>query len=310
MSTILENFSGFDKAAILLHIFGDSLAMTLFKTISESDMLKLRIRSRELQNIPSSLKKAVIEEYYFKMMSEKYRDKEEADDLFIFLRDLNEEQLYCLLAKEEIRMTALALDQLTHEARMSVLNKMDPIRKNKIVVQIGSLKEIPLEAVISMARELEEKVSFIPGPKEFTRGGGEAVAIILGEMSEDEAKQYMEQLKVDNPELFDEVKKYYLSYDDLMALSETMAAVFWMNPDIDLEVMAKALKGYDSETVNKIVEYLPGKKQAMYTPIEGGISKREVDSARALLLGIFKEKFSSGEWNIEDVLGGGGEMIE
>ena len=72
MSNILEDFSGFDKAAILLHILGDSLAMTLFKTISESDMLKLRIRSRELQNISSSLKKAVMEEYYFKMMSEKY----------------------------------------------------------------------------------------------------------------------------------------------------------------------------------------------------------------------------------------------
>jgi flagellar motor switch protein FliG len=309
MSTILEDFSGFDKAAILLHIFGDSLAMTLFKTISESDMLKLRIRSRELQNIPSSLKKAVMEEYYFKMMSEKYRDKEEADDLFGFLRGLNEEQLYCLLAKEEIRMTALALDQLPHESRMAILNKMDSVRKNKVVVQIGNLKDIPLEAIISMARELEEKVSFLPGPKEFTRGGGEVVATILGEMSEDEAKQYMDQLQVDNPELFDEVKKYYLSYEDLMALSDSMASVFWMNPDIDLEVMAKALKGYDTETVNKIVEYLPGKKQAMFTPIEGGLSKREVDSAQAILLGMFKEKFSSGEWNIEDVLGGG-EMIE
>ena len=59
------------------------------------------------------------------------------------------------------------------------------IRKNKIVVQIGSLQDIPLEAVISMARELEEKVSFIPGPKEFTRGGGESVATILGERSEE-----------------------------------------------------------------------------------------------------------------------------
>ena len=104
MSTILESFSGFDKAAVLLHVLGDSLAMTLFKTISEPDMLKLRIRSRELQNIPSSLKKAVMEEYYFKMMSEKYRDKQESDDLFEFLRGLNDEQLYCLLVKEEIRM--------------------------------------------------------------------------------------------------------------------------------------------------------------------------------------------------------------
>ena len=309
MSTILENFSGFDKAAILLHIFGDSLAMTLFKTISDSEMIKLRLRSRELQNVPPSLKKAVMEEYYFKMMSDKYRDKEEPDDLFGFLRTLDEVQLYCLLVKEEVRMTALALDQLTHEARMSVLNKLDPIRKNKIVVQIGSLKDIPLEAVISMARELEEKVSFIPGPKEFTRGGGESVATILGEMSENEAGQYMEQLKLDNPDLYDEVKKYFLSYDDLMALPDSMGSVFWMNPDIDLEVMAKALKGFDEEIVNKIVEYLPAKKQAMYTPIDGPMSKREVDTARGKLLDLLKEKFSSGEWNIEDVLGGG-EMIE
>jgi len=309
MSNILDNFSGFDKAAILLHILGDSLAMTLFKTISESDMLKLRIHSRELQNIPTALKKAVIEEYNFKMMSEKYRDKEETDDLFGFLRGLNEEQLYCLLAKEEIRMTALALDQLSHEARMAILNKMDAVRKNKVVVQIGNLKEIPLEAIISMARELEEKVSFIPGPKQFTRGGGEVVATILGEMSEEEAKKYMDQLQVDNPELFDEVKKYYLSYDDLMALSDSMASVFWMNPDIDLEIMAKALKGYEEAIVTKIVEYLPAKKQAMFTPIDGGMSKREVDSARSTLLVMFKEKFTSGEWNIEDVLGGG-EMIE
>ncbi|MDB3868548.1 hypothetical protein N9263_00635 [Candidatus Marinimicrobia bacterium] len=309
MSTILEDFSGFDKAAILLHILGDSLAMTLFKTVSESDMLKLRVRSRELQNIPLTLKKAVMEEYYFKMMSEKYRDKEEPADLFGFLRGLDGEQLYCLLAKEEIRMTALALDQLPHEFRMSVLNKMDSVRKNKVVLEIGNLNDIPLEAIISMARELEEKVSFLPGPKEFTRGGGESVATILGEMSEDEASQYMDQLKIDNPELFDEVKKYYLSYGDIMAMSDSMAAVFWMNPDIDLEVMAKALKGYDTEIVNKIVEFLPAKKQAMFSPIEGGISKREVDSARADLLVKLKEKFDSGEWNIEDVLGGG-EMIE
>ena len=67
MSNILEKFSGFDKAAILLHILGDSLAMTLFKTISDSDMLKLRIRSRELQNITPSVKKAVMELYNFKM---------------------------------------------------------------------------------------------------------------------------------------------------------------------------------------------------------------------------------------------------
>ena len=50
----LENYSGFDKAAILLQILGEQLAMPLFNSISESDMLKLRVRSRELQNTPSA----------------------------------------------------------------------------------------------------------------------------------------------------------------------------------------------------------------------------------------------------------------
>ena len=308
-STILENFSGFDKAAILLMVLGEPLTMTLFKSVSESEMLKLRIRARELTNVPTMVKKAVMEEYYFKMMSDKYRDKEEPVDLFAFLRDLNDEQLYCLLANEEIRMSALALDQIDQERRMTFLNKLDPGRKNKIILEIGNLDEIPLEAIINMARELEEKVSFIPGPKEFTRGGGKSVATILGEMSEDEAKQYMDQLKLENPELFDEVKKHYLSYEDLMGLPDSMAAQFWMNPDIDLEVMAKALKGYDQEIIDKLVGYLPGKKQAMYAPIDGPLAKREVDGARASLLAIVKEKISLGEWNVEDILGGG-EMVE
>ena len=310
MDSNIEKYTGFDKAAILLHLLGDSLALILFKTISEADMLKIRIRSRQLQNIPSSMKKAVMEEYYFKMMSEKYRDTEAADDLFSFLRDLNDEQLYCLLAKEEIRMTALALDQLGQEVRMTVLNKMDPIRKNKVVLQIGSLEDIPLEAVISMARELEVKVSVIPGPKEFTRGGGKSVALILGDMAEDEANKYLDQLKLDNAELYDEVKKHFISYSDLMALSNNFASDFWMNPDIDLEVMAKALKGFNEEIINKIVEYLPAKKQAMYTHIKEPIPKREVDSARGILLAIFRKKITSGEWNIEDILGGSVEMIE
>ena len=99
----LENYSGFDKAAILLQILGEQLAMPLFNSISESDMLKLRVRSRELQNTPTAVKKLIMEEYYFKMMSNQYRNKPEPDDVFKFIRDLNDEQLFYLLSKEAVK---------------------------------------------------------------------------------------------------------------------------------------------------------------------------------------------------------------
>ena len=72
--TSLENYSGFDKAAILLQILGEQLAMPLFNSITESDMLKLRVRSIELQHTPTAIKKLIMEEYYFKMMSQKYHN--------------------------------------------------------------------------------------------------------------------------------------------------------------------------------------------------------------------------------------------
>jgi len=306
----LDNYSGFDKAAILLQILGEQLAMPLFNSISESDMLKLRVRSRELQNTPIAVKKLIMEEYYFKMMSNQYRNKPEPDDVFKFIRDLNDEQLFYLLSKEEVKIIALAIEQIGPDRQMKFLDRLDVALKNKVIIQIGNLNDIPLEAVVDIAKELENKSAFIPGPKEFSRGGGKSMATILSNLPEGESKQHLEQIQTDDPELYAEIKKHYISFDDLInALPEGVASEFWSNPDLDVDLMAKALKGYEKETVDKVVEFLPQKKQAMFSPIETPVAKREVELARSNILNIAKDKVSSGEWNLEDILGEG-EFIE
>ena len=47
----INNLSGLDKAGLLFQILGESLALTLFNDLSESDLLKIRIRSKELKHI-------------------------------------------------------------------------------------------------------------------------------------------------------------------------------------------------------------------------------------------------------------------
>ena len=46
-----NNLTGLDKAAILFQVFGESLALTMFHDLPESELLKIRVRSRELKNI-------------------------------------------------------------------------------------------------------------------------------------------------------------------------------------------------------------------------------------------------------------------
>ena len=48
----MDNLSGLDKAAILFQVLGESLALSMFQNISEADILRIRVRSRELRNIP------------------------------------------------------------------------------------------------------------------------------------------------------------------------------------------------------------------------------------------------------------------
>ena len=307
----IDDLTGYDKAALIFDILGDSLSINMFSDIAESDIYELKVHARKLKNVvPTTVKKEVLEDYYFKMLSnEKYRDQKGSNKLFEFLEKLNDEQLFALISDEKPLVIALALDQVEDDVKMPILNKLSPEIKNKIILETGNLENIPLEAIVNTAKELEKKASFLPGPKEFSRGGGKSVAAMLGKMSEDEAKQYMEQMKLDNPQLYTNVKKYFLSFEDIINMPENIAVDFWMNPDIDLDKMAKAMKGLDKETVDKIRGYLPGKKQDMFTPVEEPLAKREVEEARGEIKGLIQKSIDDGTMKIDDLLGGG-EVVE
>ena len=302
----LDELTGYDKAAIIFDILGDSLSINMFKDIPEAEFYKLRDHAKNLRNdVPTSVKKVVLEDYYFKMLSDaKYKDQASSEKMFDFLEGLDDEQLFALLSPEKPRVIALALEQVDNEKRMTFLSKVDSEKQNKIVLQTGDLKDIPLEAIIHTAKELKKKSAFLPAPVEFSRGGGKSVSDMLAKMSEDDAKNYLEQMKLDSPDLLNEVKKYFLLFDDVIAMPEGIAATFWGDPEIDLEVMALALADSDTEKIEKLQGYLPGKKQAMFTPktAEDNVAKREIDEAKAKIKDQLQKKIESGDINIEDVL--------
>ena len=302
----LEDLSGYDKAAIIFDILGDSLSINMFKDIPETEFYKIRDHAKTLKNtVPTAVKKEVLEDYYFKMLSkDKYKDQTSSEKMFEFLEALDDEQLFVLLSPEKPRVIALALEQIDNEKRMTFLAKIDVEKQNKIVLQTGDLKDIPLEAIIHTAKELKKKSAFLPEPVEFSRGGGKSVSEMLGKMPEDDAKKYLEQIKLDNPDLLNEVKKYFLLFDDVVTMPDGIAATFWGDPEIDLEIMATALADSETETVEKLQAYLPGKKQAMFTPKkeEDNVSKRDIDEAKAKIKDQLQKKIESGDLNIEDVL--------
>ena len=84
----LEDLSGYDKAAIIFDILGDSLSINMFRDIPEAEFYKLRDHAKHLRNdVPTYIKKEILEDYYFKCSPMKStKIKLVAKKCLIFLR--------------------------------------------------------------------------------------------------------------------------------------------------------------------------------------------------------------------------------
>jgi len=299
---LIDALPGLDKAAILFQVLGESLALTMFQGISESDILRIRVRSKELKNIPLNIKQAILEDFYFKLMTLKYRNVNKDKKLFAFLDHLNDEQIYYLITTESSKVIALTLDQLLEERKIKILSRFSNQMKHEIIMQFADLSDIPLEGVVNIANELKKKISFLPSPKEFSRGGPRSIATLLNQMSITESEQYLEQIAQDDPELYAEIKKYFLSFEDLLDMPDHLMSTFWKNPELDIDALSKALKGYEQETIDNIVSFLPSRKQKMYTPITTPISKKDIEDAQLSIVQLAKDLAKAGEINLDDIL--------
>ena len=305
-----NRLSGLQKVAILFSILGESLALNLVKDLDKTDIRKIRAAMRGVGSVAFLVKKQVMEEFYFAFVSEKFQAEEESDEPkkpFAFLSDLTDEQLVALLITETPRVIAITLAQLSSDKRMIVLNRISEEEKGQVLLNIGNLDDVPLEAVVQIANNLQKKSKQLPKTVAFSRGGGKDLADLLGEMDAEDEAMFMSNLEQDNPELAEAVKKYRITFESIFEIFPDNLLRDLMNA-VDLDAVAMALKGMDQSTTDKVIGILPKKKQAMFEPVEGGVPKRDVDTARKSIVSAAKQMERDGTFKLEDLLGG--ETVE
>ena len=301
-----NRLSGLQKVAILFSILGESLALNLVKELDKTELRKIRAAMRGVNSVAFGVKKQVMEEFYFSFVSEKFQDEEESDEPkkpFSFLENLTDEQLIALLITETPRVIAITLAQLSSDKRMLVLNRISEEEKGQVLLSIGNLDDVPLEAVVQIANKLQKKSRQLPKTVAFSRGGGKDLADLLGEMDAEDEQMFMTNLEQENPELAEAVKKYRITFESIFEIFPDNLLRDLMNA-VDLDSIAMALKGVDKSINDKVIGVLPKKKQAMFTPIEGAAAKREVDDAQKIIVSAAKQMERDGAFKLEDLLGG------
>ena len=305
-----NRLSGLQKVAILFSVLGESLALNLVKDLDKTEIRKIRAAMRGVEQVAFTVKKQVMEEFYFAFVSEKFQENDESDEPkkpFAFLTDLTDEQVIAMLTTETPRVIAISIAQLPSEKRMKVLRRIDEEKKGQVLLSIGNLNDVPLEAVVQIANRLQKKAKQLPKTVAFSRGGGKDLADILGSMDPEEEEMFMTNLEQENPEMAKEVKRYRITFETIFEIFPDNLLRDLMNA-VDLDAVAMALKGMDQTISDRVVGILPKKKQAMYEPVEGAVPKREVENARKSIVQSAKQMESDGAFKLEDLLGG--ETVE
>ena len=303
--------SGIQKVAVLFSVVGESLAMSLIKGLSKTEVRKIRSTLSSMDEVSFSVKKRVMEEFYFGFLSERDETKDDGPiQPFDFLSELNDEQLIALLDKEESPVIAMILAQLDPDKKMLILNKLDPDLKGRVLIELGSLEDIPLEGIIEVGARLKEKSTYLPRTAEFSRGGAKEIADMLSSMSSNDQDRYMQTLQNENPALYAGVKAFFLTFDDIIEKFPSDQIRTILNT-VELDLLPIAFKGLGDDKILELKDMLPQKKQAMYNDDLAGKPqpKREVDNARKLFVDAAKQMEKDGAINLEDILSGG-EMVE
>ena len=279
-----QMLSGIQKVAVLFSVVGESLAMSLIKGLSKTEVRKIRSTLQSMGVISFSVKKQVMEEFYFGFLSEQFNDEKSENgpiQPFEFLTALNDEQLIALLDKEDPPVIAMILAQLEPDKKMLILNKLEPELKGQVLIELGSLEDIPLEGIIEVGARLKEKSTYLPRTADFSRGGAKEIADMLSGMSSGDQERYMQTLQNENQELYAAVKTFFLTFDDIMEKFPSDIIRGLLN-EVELDILPIAFKGLGEEKLKELKDMLPGKKQAMYNDDLGAKPqpKREVDNAR------------------------------
>lgn len=275
-----SKLAGIDKAAILFDILGVRLAGQLFPNLSDEEIIAVRQRAIATKNTPFEIKKQVLEEFYFSFMSKKFADetKEATSQPFAFLEGMSEVQLAYLTRSEPTRSVSILLAQIPLEMQGKLLKRLPIEIRTEAMVDLGKIKDVPLEAILEVAAEFREKAKQIPSHAEYQEGGGKAMAGLLATMDLREQQQFLDYLSQEDPDLAKEVKKHHFTFENVHMLpDDTLREVF---NEMDLDDIALAMKGQDPELNDRVVNTMAQRRQAMYEPIEKPVSRKQVEAAQ------------------------------
>ncbi|MDD7643092.1 MAG: flagellar motor switch protein FliG [bacterium] len=331
-----EEYSGIQKAAILLIALGPEKSANIFKHLKEDEIEELTLEIANTRSVSPQTKEMVLEEFYQVCLAQQYiaeggigyakelLDKalgEEQAQIVItkltaslqvrpfeFVRKTDPSQVLNFIQEEHPQTIAMILSYLSSNQAALILGALPPEKQADVAKRIALMDRTSPDVIKEVESVLERKLASLANQDYTIVGGVDAIVNILNTVDRGTEKHIMEALEIEEPELADEIRKKMFVFEDILLLDDR--AIQRVLRDVDNNDLEIALKGSNEEVKSVVLKNLSKRLAAMIEEdIEfmGPVRMKDVEEAQQKIVAIIRKLEDSAEIVISR--GGGDEVI-
>ena len=336
MATNTQDYTGIQKAAILLIALGPERSADIFKHLKEDEIEELTLEIANTRSVSPQVKEDVLNEFYQICLAQQYiaeggigyakelldkalgedRAKEVITKLtaslqvrpFEFVRKTDPSQLLNFIQDEHPQTIAMILSYLTSAQAALVIGALPPEKQADGAKRIAMMDRTSPDVIKEVERVLEKKLSSLVNQDYTIVGGVDAIVNILNTVDRTTEKHIMESLEIEEPELADEIRKKMFVFEDILLLDDR--AIQRVLRDVDNADLGVALKAANEEVQNVIFKNLSKRLAAMIKEdmeFMGPVRMKDVEEAQQKVVSVIRKLEDSGEIVISR--GGGDEIV-
>ena len=331
-----EEYTGVQKAAILLIALGPEKSANIFKHLKEDEIEELTLEIANTRSVSPQTKEAVLEEFYQVCLAQQYiaeggigyakelLDKalgEEQAQIVItkltaslqvrpfeFVRKTDPSQVLNFIQEEHPQTIAMILSYLSAGQAAMILGSLPPEKQADVAKRIALMDRTSPDVIKEVESVLERKLASLANQDYTIVGGVDAIVNILNTVDRGTEKHIMESLEIEEPELADEIRKKMFVFEDILLLDDH--AIQRVLREVDNNDLEIALKGSNEEVKSVVLKNLSKRLAAMIEEdIEfmGPVRMKDVEEAQQKIVAIIRKLEDSAEIVISR--GGGDEVI-
>lgn len=277
--TVLNAYSGRQKAAIFLISLGASGAAAILGHLSEREVEALSAEMANMGSVRPDVTQAVIAELTHQFQAhegmghggpEFARDvlehllgPERAEEIvgglsahaemrpFDFLRRTPPEQVVTFLLDEAPQTVALVVACLPTTLGARVLGGLPLELQADVAVRIATMSETNPDVVQDVERGLRQKLATVVNQEFSSAGGVGSLAEILNRAGRSTERNVLHAIAERSTELADEVRQRLFTFDDIVILADRDIQLVLR--DVDQKDLGLALRGVEGEVRERIL---------------------------------------------------------